>query len=317
MKYVLLSIALFIATATYGQQLNYEEVLQKAIAHRQTQNAAHIISWDTEHYLLNMDQFTVDQEKGQLTVTSGKHQVTYRIKILGTYDHQDSSFLWSVYNSSIRKDLMAPVSNLMSIATANRWEIAGTRKIRCTFDSAYKLAALVFYLDGANGMNHVMTNNGKTNVFFTFYEVEVYDEATKTWIAKVPVKTHYKPTDAPALVDLCKEYVFEFGHNEAKYNRLYEEHNEDQQYLDTLFANRVTISDKYWDTTSVHYASFKHNRLQAHNLRDVTNWRAIAIGEDTYVLYDEKESWGSLKTWAFKMCRINGQPKICNEYLCF
>src|SRR5687767_1156437 len=94
---------LFFATKSYSQKLNNADALQKAISHRQTQNAAHVILWNTEHFLLNIDSFFVDQNSGLLTVQSGKYLVKYNIKILGTYDHKDSTFLWSAYNSSIHK----------------------------------------------------------------------------------------------------------------------------------------------------------------------------------------------------------------------
>lgn len=84
-----------------------------------------------------------------------------------------------------------------------------------------------------------------------------------------------------------------------------------------MFWNRAKISDKYWDTTSVHYVFFRKNRLQAHNLKSIINWRVIEIEGNHYVLYDERESCDRLKTWAFKMCRFEGENKICNEYLCF
>lgn len=308
---------LLFASQAYAQQTGYEDALQKAIAHRQTQNAAHVIIWNTDHVLLNMDSFSVDQSKGLLTVQSGKYIVVYNIKILGTYERKDSSFLWSTYNSSIDKSLTTPVSNLISVAAANHWPLAKTYKIRNWYDSVYQLTTLAFYLDNANGINHIWTNGGRTAVYFSFYGVEVYDKRTKSLITKVPVKKQYNIVDAPALIDMCKNYVIAFDANEKKYAHLYEEHNEDWKYHDTMFVNRVVISDKYWDTTSVQYVFFRKNRLQAHDLQSVINWRVIEVEGDLYVLYDEKESWGSLKTWAFKICQVNRENKICNEYLCF
>jgi hypothetical protein len=316
-RYVLMLLVLFSAVRSFSQRLKYDDVLQSAIAHRQAQNAAHVISWNTEHYLLNIDSFWVDQQKGRLTVLSGNHLVYYAIKILGTYDHKDSTFLWSAYNSSIRKDLASPVTKLITMAGENGWGVAKPSAIRCSFDSANKLATLAFYLDNANGIDHIMTNQNRTNVFFAFYEVEVLDRVTRQVITKVPVKKQYKFVEAPALIDVCRRYVTEFGVNEAKYNELYERSNDDQKYLDTLFANRVQISGKYWDTTSVNYVYFRENRLQAHDLQSISDWRTIEVEGQRYVLYDEKEPWGGLKTWAFRINTVRGENKICNEYLCF
>jgi hypothetical protein len=308
---------LLFALKADAQQMSYEDALQKAIAHRQTQNAAHVILWNTEHFLLNIDSFSVDQNKSVLTVQSGKFIIKYNIKILGTYDAKDSTFLWSIYNSSIDKNLTTPVSNLISVAAANHWPLEKSYKIKNWYDSVYQLTTLAFYLDNANGINHIWTNGRRTCIFFSFYDVEVYDKRIKSLLTKVPVKKQYNVVDAPALIAVCKNYVTEFDANEKKYSQLYKEHSKDWKYHDTMFANRVKISDKYWDTTSVQYVFFRKNRLQAQDTQSIINWRVIEVEGDRYVLYDEKESWGSLKTWAFKMCQVNRRNKICNEYLCF
>ena len=144
-KEALIVFILLFSIKAYTQKVSYEETLQKAIAHRQNQNAAHVILWNTDQFLLNMDSFFVDQNKGLLTVQSGKYLIKYDIKILGSYDHEDRTFLWSTYNSSIYKSLTTPVANLISISAANQWQIAKTTKIKCSFDSAYKMATLAFY----------------------------------------------------------------------------------------------------------------------------------------------------------------------------
>jgi len=308
---------LLFGAQAYAQQTSYEEALQKAVAHRQMQNAAHVILWNTEHFLLNIDSFSIDRDKSVLTVQSGKYLVRYHIKILGTYNSNDSSFLWSTGDTAVEKNLTSPVSKLISTASANHWPLAKSYKTRNWNDSIYQLTTLAFYLDSANGINHIWTDGMQTCVFFCFYEVEVYDKGTKSMITKVPVKKQYNVVDAPALIALCSNYVADFAANEEKYASLYKEHNEDWKYHDTMFLNRVKISDQYWDTTSVNYVFFRRNRLQAQDLQSTVNWRVIEVAGDHYVLYDERESWGSLKTWAFKMCQVDKKDKICNEYLCF
>src|SRR6187551_1396750 len=128
LKETFATFILLFALQADAQQTSYEDVLQKAIAHRQTQNAAHVILWNTEHFLLNIDSFSIDQSKGLLTVQSGRFVIKYNIKILGTYDYKDSTFLWSTYNSSIDTNLTTPVSNLISVAAANHWPFAKTFK---------------------------------------------------------------------------------------------------------------------------------------------------------------------------------------------
>jgi len=316
-KEIFAVLILFFVLKANAQQTSYEDALQKAIAHRQTQNAAHVILWNTDHVLLNMDSFSIDQSKSLLTVQSGKYIIKYYIKILGTYDSKDSTFLWSTYNSSIDKNLTTPVSNLISVAAANHWPIAKSYKIKNRYDSVYQLTTLAFYFDNANGINHIWTNGRRTCVFFSFYDVELYDKKTKSLLKKVPAKKQYNVVNGPDLITICRNYVTTFDINEKRYFQLYNEHNKDWKYFDTMFVNRVKISDKYWDTTSVRYFFFRKNRLQAHDLQSIINWRVIEVEGDHYVLYDEKESWGSLKTWAFKMCRFKGENKICDEYLCF
>jgi hypothetical protein len=315
-RIIIFFIFLFSAKA-YSQLIDYENTLQQALSHRQTQNAAHVILWNTEHFLLNIDSFSIDQSKGQLRIQSGRYLVIYSIKISGTYNHNDSIFMWSTYNNSINKALTTPVSHLMDVAAFNNWQIAKGTMIKCSFDSAYNLAALPFYLDKANGINHIMTNNGQTNIIFSFYEVEIFEKGIQAAIKKVPVQNQYKRLEAPALIEICKSYVEEYDANEKKYAIREKQNNDSWKYADTMFANRIKISDKYWDTTSVHYNQFRTTRLQPQDLGSIINWRVIEVERNLYVLYDEKEPWGSLRTWAFKICGQNGKYKICNEYLCF
>ena len=314
-KKCLLALSLLFTFKSFSQKLNYESELNKAIAHRQMQNAANVIEWDKDLFLLNIDSQYIDQKKGLLIITSGRYLVHYHIKILGTYYFPDSSFLWSNFDNSIDSSLTRPVTKLFSIALKNDWQLQRTRIIGGDFLKLYNMVTLAAYLDNANGIKYITSSDHKTSLYFSFYEVEIYSRATKALLKRIPVRKRYQSIDAPALIEHCRKYVAEFGENESRYTSLYQNHQEDEKYLDTMLINRVKISDKYWDTTSTQYETFRQNRLQAHY--SIDNWRVVLINDVKYVLYDETYPWSAIYTWAFKICEAGGVAKVCDEYLCF
>ena len=299
----------------FSQTVVLDSAIQNAINHRQTQNAAHNILWGISHNIME-ESWVVDQEKGEMTVQRGTSTVSCKIKIIGTYDHKDSTFLWSIYNKSIDQNLTEPVRNLMKIANINNWKVFSNQPFKCTFQKAFNLASLVFYYDNANGISHKMTNQNRTNVFFSFYDIEIRDRIFKVFNKTIKTQKQYKIANSPELIEICKKYIIEFDKNEKKYHRLYTVNN-NQKYLDTMFINQVKISDSFWDTTSISYPYFRKNRLQAQSLKTIDNWRVILIDDDIpYVLYDERENWGHINTWAFELYKVNNQYRIRNEYMC-
>jgi hypothetical protein len=290
-------------------------VLQNAIKHRQNQNAAHDILWGIGHNVMT-DSWIVDQEKGEMTVERGTSIITCKIKIIGTYNHNDSTFLWSTFNKSISENLTQPVTLFLTKAKENNWDIFSKGSIKCTFQQAFDLASVVLLYSNANGIDHKITNK-KTNVVYLFYDIEVKDRLFKVFNKTIPTKKQYDIVSAPELINLCKNYISDYDKNEKKYSSLYKSKNENTKYLDTMFVNRVKISDSYWDTTSTAYIYHRKNRTQAQNLDAVFYWRVVKIDDDIlYVLYDEKENWGYLKTYAFEICKINHYYKIRNEFMC-
>lgn len=299
----------------FGQVINLDSAIKIAVNHRQTQNAVHNILWGISHNIM-VESWQVNQEKGEMTVQRGTSTITCKIKIIGTYDHKDSTFMWSIYNKSINPDLTVPVGNFTKIARINNWNIMDATPMKCTFQKALSLSSLVCYYDNANGIAHKMTNQNRTNLIFTFYDIEIKDRLFKVFNKTITTKQQYKIVDAPNLIEICKKYVNDFGNNEKKYYSLYVSKN-NQKYLDTMLLNRVKISDSFWDTTSIAYPYFRQNRLQPNDLTTIDNWRVIIIDDDTfYVLYDENENWGIVKTWAFEICKVNNQYKIKNEFIC-
>lgn len=305
----------FFNVALFGQEISLDSAIKISVNHRQTQNAAHNILWGISHNVME-ESWQINQEKGEMTVQRGTSTISCKIKIIGTYDHKDSTFLWSIYNKSINQDLTEPVSNFTKIAKKNNWSIMDTKPIKCSFQKALNLSSLVCYYDNANGISHKMTNQNRTNVIFTYYDIEIKDRLFKVFNKTITTKKQYQIIDAPYLIEICKKYVTEFGNSEKKYYDLYSVNN-NQKYIDTMFSNRVKISDSYWDTTSIAYPYFRRNRLQAQDLKTIDNWRVIQIDDDIYyVLYDEKENWGGVKTWAFEICKVKNQYKIKNEFMC-
>jgi hypothetical protein len=315
MKHLLFALV-FLSLRSSAQTNSYNQVLEKATEHRNNQLAAHDILWGYSHNNTSQN-FVFDQKAGTMTVERGTNIIQYDIQVVGTFNSNDSTFLWSTENESINKNLTKAVRRLQNVSDKNGWNIFPGKAIKCNFNKAKELATLTFYVDSANGIERVNTNNNKTVVFYTFYEVRITNRMFKLFHTNIPVKPQYQIVKENSLIELCKKYITEFDASEKKYSYLYEKNNKENKYHDTMFLNRVRISDSYWDTTSMAYKYHRHNRSQpqANDMRNVTNLRVVTLGDEVeYVFYDEPQHWGANYVYSFEICYLNGQPKVKNEF---
>jgi hypothetical protein len=117
-------------------------------------------------------QWSVDQEKGTITFNSPSGmRAEAPVQIIGTYNTQDGTWLWSWANSSIESPLTEDARKVQAYGQEHGYEILTTRKISCPEEQCWELAALACMLCQAQGAYRGPA--GTARVFMTFGKVSL------------------------------------------------------------------------------------------------------------------------------------------------
>jgi hypothetical protein len=301
-----------IAGNVAAQKLDYDATLAKAVQHRNNQLISHTILWGYDKNA-GTDRFSFDQNTHTMTLIKNKVIIHYDIQVIGTYDFKDSTFLWSTDNASIHKDLTKAARSLQEMAGKNQWNIPVGRTIKSSFRRAKEWQTLAFYLDNANGMEHVVTNGNRTAVLYLFYQVRIKDRMNKLFNNTVSNKTQYTLVADTSLVNYVRRYLQVYQENEIKFEIL-KGKNKNINYYDSLAGSRNLIARTYWDTTNI---SFRRQSSYGPAIRDhkaVRNWHVITISDTTrYVIAEEPMVYGAT-IYTFEITKLNNIPKINNIY---
>jgi len=112
----------------------------------------------------------LDQDKGEIVFTSPQGIVaTAPAQIAGTYNTDDSTWLWAWDNPSIAEQLTAHATLARQYGERRGIAEPTTRKLNITEDKAWELAALTCKLGNDQGAYRGPSD--QTMVFITFGEV--------------------------------------------------------------------------------------------------------------------------------------------------
>jgi hypothetical protein len=149
----------------------------------------------------------LDQDLGTIVFTSaGGMKATCRAQIIGTYNTEDSTWLWAWDHPSIVPSMRAHAQKVREYGVAHRIESLITRKIVCTESDAWKFAAVACKLNRAQGAYRGPA--GSTMVFITFYDVQ---------IAKAEAEEQRQPNQALQTTPMTRivyEKTIEFGRSQ-------------------------------------------------------------------------------------------------------
>lgn len=141
----------------------FDAECDKAMAELQVRTGAHVGSW-------HMDEcdWSVSQDTGQIAFTDKKRGVVASapVQIIGTYNTEDSTWLWAWANSSMDAALVKDAQKLKTYGAEKGYGMLSTAKMKCDEMTAWKLAALACMVCGQQGAYRGPA--GTTMVFVTF-----------------------------------------------------------------------------------------------------------------------------------------------------
>lgn len=113
----------------------------------------------------------VDQDTGVITFTGEEWIATAPAQIIGTFNTDDGTWLWSWDNPSIEPKMQEHARRLQAHGQQHEVAALTTRKLTCDEHSAWELTALACHLCEAQGAYRGPA--GSALVFMTFGNVQL------------------------------------------------------------------------------------------------------------------------------------------------
>lgn len=127
----------------------------------QAKTAGHDAGWG-----LGRAAWDADLQAGLLTFTNENFRATCPVQVIGTYDTQNSSWLWGWDHPSVPAPLAAHARLVRDFAEREGLDALLPRKLECSEDDAWAFAALATHLADAQGAYRGPA--GSAVVFMTF-----------------------------------------------------------------------------------------------------------------------------------------------------
>jgi hypothetical protein len=123
-------------------------------------------------FQIGQAQWSVDQDKGTITFLSPKGmRAQAPVQIIGSYNTQDGTWLWSWANPSIEARLTEDARKLQAYGQEHGYDLLTTAKLICPEEQCWELAALACMLCEEQGAYRGPA--GAARVFMTFGKVSL------------------------------------------------------------------------------------------------------------------------------------------------
>ena len=145
------------AESVQTQPTNVDDLLEKAIAHNQALQEAHMQSWG----MGEADRYDIDLESGLISwVFEDDKIVIAPATLIGTFNPKDNSFLWGWDHPMCPPADNSAANAVKTFAEEHNIEILQDRKISCALDETWNHAAIAVLLGDLQGCYRAKSGNG-------------------------------------------------------------------------------------------------------------------------------------------------------------
>jgi hypothetical protein len=116
-------------------------------------------------------QWALDQDDGRIVWSFADHVASAPVQILGSWNAQVSSFVWSWDNDSIQAPLCATAEKVRAFGTEHGVGALHTSPLNLGEEQARDLVALAFQVGGCTGLYHPY--DGRLATYITFGPVTI------------------------------------------------------------------------------------------------------------------------------------------------
>jgi hypothetical protein len=144
---------------------DFDTLLTQSIEELRLKTAGHDAGWG-----LGEADWSVDQDQGAIVFTRADEiTATAPVQIIGTYNSEDGTWLWGWDHPSVVPALQEHAKRVRDYGKQHGIKRLTKRKLACSDDEAWELAAVACKLCDAQGAYRGPA--GTTFVFMTFGEV--------------------------------------------------------------------------------------------------------------------------------------------------
>lgn len=277
-----------------GCQDSSEIDFTEAVSSVRYSNIYNRVIWDFSP----TNQYTFDQDKGIIRYQTENPKISAiaEIEVLGTFNLDDKTFLWSDQNSSIQKHISNKVEQFRK-GLPKKYQ---KRKFVSDTDFNKNLLALYSYQLRSNGFDNV--RQGNAIIYFALMKIDVYNENQIK--CSIDLETPYEIiNDTNAIESIRKMHNEMVDVNDRYYNR--------KELTSTeAFESIKDVHLKYWlNEDEYHFPALSWPCNYAEEA--TSDWKVIQIKDSkrTFVVYTADLRW-TIEHYAYEIDNGNSDSKI-------
>ena len=247
------------------------------------------------------NQYLFDQTEGKVKyyVEENNFEVIATPKILGTFNLNDSTFLWADKNSSINNTLNDKVDAFRK----NLPKKYQKDKFKSSTEFNTNLLSLFSYQLNSNGFDSKREDN--VIIYYSLLDIKIIKEGNE--ILVIEPKNHTIVSKIPENIELIKKF-----HKEKL--EINKDYNEQKISSDEAFNKIEKIHLKYWLNEDPYFFPALSWPCDFDE-KSILEWKEFKIeGNRLFVMYTTNLEW-STESYCYEIdLNANGDKRIINEY---
>ena len=247
------------------------------------------------------NEYLFDQTKGEVKyiVEENGFEVIVKPEILGTFNLDDKTFLWSDKNPSINEKLNSKVNSFRKTLPKKYQK----DKFKSTTEFNSNLLSLFSYNFNSNGFDSKRQDNAI--IYYSLLDIKIFKDGNE--ISIIEPKNHTIPIQDEQNIELIKK----FHKEKLEINKQY---NDERISSDQAFEKIKFIHLKYWLNEDSYFfpaLSWPCNFDE----KSILEWKEFKIDENRlFVMYTTDLGW-TTESYAYEIdSDANGDKVIINEY---
>lgn len=296
-------ILFLILTMTLPLSTNAQDILNDLFAHANSSirynNIYQKVIWD----LRPTNEYLVDQTKGTIKYQTDNPKIyaIAGIKILGTFNLDDKTFLWADKNNSIQKYLSDKVEQFRD-ELPQKYQID---KFSSDTNFNKNLLSLFSFRLNANGFDSKRQEN--TIIYFALLQIEVFENEKIKYSIKP--ESHFEVIENERFINTVKQLHREMVAVNDRY------YNKKELTDEAAFQAIKDVHLKYWLNEDEYYYPPLSWPCDFDE-KSTSNWKVVKIKNENriFVVYDADLGW-TIEHLAYEIDEdAKGNKIIIGEY---
>ena len=247
------------------------------------------------------NQYLFDQTKGEVkyTIEENGHEVIAVPEILGTFNLDDKTFLWSDKNPSINKKLNGQVNSFRKTLPKQYQR----DKFKSSIEFNTNLLSLFSYQLNSNGFDTKRQDN--TIIYYSLLDIKVFKEGNEIMV--IQPNNHNISIETPQYIPLIKDFHKEKLEINKRYRKKEISSNKAFNKVKRIHLKYWLNEDDYFFPSLCWPCDFDEE--------SVLEWKEFKIDKTRHFVMYTTNFAGLTETYAYEI-DLNGRGKklIINEF---